>query len=94
MSQYSRTHLSDAVLLCDLAAHAAQESTATATLLADLAEVDARKLYRGTVKKCVNDSGGDLLIRFADSHSIHVDHASVDLGCQVGGVQLAEVPLS
>ena len=45
MDSYSRTHLSDPDLLRNLAAKVARESAATADLLADLAEVDARKLY-------------------------------------------------
>src|SRR5439155_10587533 len=45
MITYSRSHLSDPVLLRDLATHLTQERGATAEVLADLAEVDARKLY-------------------------------------------------
>jgi len=42
----SFAHLSDGTLLRDLAAHVARHRTSTATLIAYLAEVDARKLYR------------------------------------------------
>src|SRR5881396_4164040 len=45
MRAYTLTHLSDAVLLRDLAALVAQDHTTTAALLAHIAEVDARKLY-------------------------------------------------
>src|SRR5437870_1585522 len=45
MITYSRSHLSDPVLLRDLATHLKQERGAIAEVLADLAEVDARKLY-------------------------------------------------
>ncbi len=45
MKCYSLSHLSDHVLLHDLAALVAQDRTTTAALLAHLAEVDARKLY-------------------------------------------------
>src|SRR5512147_3026903 len=45
MSCYSLSHLADHVLLRDLARLLAQERSTTATLLAHLAEVDARKLY-------------------------------------------------
>jgi len=45
MQRYSRTHLSDPALLESAAANAGHERTATADLLADLAEIDARKLY-------------------------------------------------
>jgi 5-methylcytosine-specific restriction endonuclease McrA len=46
MSSFSRTHLTDQSLLRDLASHLSQHHATTATLLADLAEVDHRKLYR------------------------------------------------
>jgi hypothetical protein len=42
---YSRSHLSDQTLLRNLGARVARECTSTAELLADIAEVDARKLY-------------------------------------------------
>jgi hypothetical protein len=42
---YELSHLSDPVLLRDLAAAVARSSTATADLLAHIAEVDARRLY-------------------------------------------------
>jgi hypothetical protein len=45
VSRYALTHLPDSVLLHDLKALLAQERTTTATLLAHLAEVDARRLY-------------------------------------------------
>jgi hypothetical protein len=45
VNRYSLIHLSDSVLLRDLAALVAQDRATTATLLAHLAEVDARKLY-------------------------------------------------
>jgi 5-methylcytosine-specific restriction endonuclease McrA len=48
MQRYSRTHLSDPMLLQSAAANAGHERTATADLLADLAEIDARKLYLPT----------------------------------------------
>ncbi len=46
MNRYALTHLDDNVLLRDLAVHVTRNCTATADLLAHLAEVDARKLYR------------------------------------------------
>jgi len=45
MTSYHRSHLTDESLLRQLASHLAQERSTTAELLADLAEVDARKLY-------------------------------------------------
>jgi 5-methylcytosine-specific restriction endonuclease McrA len=45
MRTYVLSHLSDAVLLRDLEALVAQERTATAAVLAHIAEVDARRLY-------------------------------------------------
>src|SRR5689334_24403753 len=45
MRQYSLTHLSDAALLKDLGTLVAQDRATTASLLAHIAEVDARKLY-------------------------------------------------
>ncbi len=45
MDSYSRSHLPDPVLLHDLKLHLAVERSATATVLADLAEFDERKLY-------------------------------------------------
>lgn len=45
MIQHSLTHLSDGVLLRDLKTMLAREREATATLLAHIAEVDARRLY-------------------------------------------------
>ena len=46
MSRYSRSHLSDPDLRRDLKAHHATERGVTAEVIADLAEFDARKLYR------------------------------------------------
>ncbi len=45
MRAYTLTHLSDDVLLRDLAALVAQDRSTTAALLAHIAEVDARRLY-------------------------------------------------
>src|SRR5690242_6727748 len=45
MRKYSLTHLSDAALLQDLGTLVAQDRATTASLLAHIAEVDARKLY-------------------------------------------------
>ena len=45
MSAYCLSHLSDPVLLRELAALVARDRATTAALLAHLAEVDARKLY-------------------------------------------------
>jgi 5-methylcytosine-specific restriction endonuclease McrA len=45
VSAYCLSHLSDSVLLRDLAALVARDRATTAALLAHLAEVDARKLY-------------------------------------------------
>jgi 5-methylcytosine-specific restriction endonuclease McrA len=45
MKRYSRTHLSDPMLLQSAAVNAGHERSATTDLLADLAEIDARKLY-------------------------------------------------
>jgi len=45
VSSYSLSHLSDSVLLRELAALVAQDRATTAALLAHIAEVDARKLY-------------------------------------------------
>src|SRR5205814_9852974 len=45
MRAYSLTHLGDAVLTRDLAAVISHERTATAAVLAHLAEFDARRLY-------------------------------------------------
>ena len=45
MSRYSLTHLTDSTLLRDLATLVSQERSATALLVAHLAEVDARRLY-------------------------------------------------
>src|SRR6266487_3626377 len=45
MGTFSLVHLCDRDLLRDLAALVARERTATAALLAHIAEVDARRLY-------------------------------------------------
>ena len=45
MRTYSRSHLSDSTLLNDLASHLSVHRGSLADVLADLAEVDARKLY-------------------------------------------------
>jgi hypothetical protein len=45
MQSYSLTHVSDTILLRELAALVAQDRVTTAALLALIAEVDARKLY-------------------------------------------------
>ena len=45
MDRYALSHLDDHVLLRDLAVHVTRNCTATADLLAHLAEVDARRLY-------------------------------------------------
>ena len=45
MHDSTLTHLSDAILLRDLAALVAQDRSTTATLLAHLGEVDSRRLY-------------------------------------------------
>jgi hypothetical protein len=45
VSRYSRTHLPDSALVRTLKSHLATERTSTAELLADLAEVDERRLY-------------------------------------------------
>src|SRR5213594_2499134 len=45
MRSYSLTHLSDAVLIRDLAALIAHDRVTTAAILAHIAEVDARRLY-------------------------------------------------
>jgi len=46
VSSYSLIHLSDSTLLHDLAALVGRDHNTTAALLAHIAEVDARKLYR------------------------------------------------
>ena len=46
MSRYSLAHLGDQVLLRDLASLVAQDRATTADLLAHIAEVDARRLWR------------------------------------------------
>jgi hypothetical protein len=54
MREYSLTHLSDAVLLRDLAALAARERITTAEVLAHIAEVDARRLYAPAGFTCMH----------------------------------------
>lgn len=46
MTQYSLSHVSDSVLLVDLSKLVARDRATSARLLAHIAEVDARKLYR------------------------------------------------
>jgi hypothetical protein len=46
VDRYRRDHLADATLLAHVRSSLANERIATADLLADLAEIDARKLYR------------------------------------------------
>ena len=45
MDRYARSHFADETLLRSAATNAGRERTATADLLADIAEIDARKLY-------------------------------------------------
>src|SRR2546426_7676486 len=45
MERYARSHLANQTLLCHLTTHLGQERGSTAEFLADLAEVDARRLY-------------------------------------------------
>src|SRR6267154_6816978 len=45
MESYSRVHLSNHALLHDLTVHVTQNHGSTATVLADIAEVDHRRLY-------------------------------------------------
>ncbi len=52
MNRYSLTHLSDQTLLRDLVAALAHERTATAIVLAHIAEVEARRLYGGRFEGC------------------------------------------
>jgi hypothetical protein len=53
MQPYQPSHLADHVLLRDLVALASQDRAATASLLAHLAEVDTRKLYRPAAYPCL-----------------------------------------
>jgi hypothetical protein len=46
MTSYSRSHLTDQSLLRELVTHLSHDRSTTAMLLADLAEVDERRLYR------------------------------------------------
>ena len=46
MNRYARSHFADQTLLRSAATNAGRERTAIADLLADIAEIDARKLYR------------------------------------------------
>src|SRR5216117_2617001 len=46
MERYARSHLANQTLLDSLATHLAQNRGSTADLLADLAEIDERRLYR------------------------------------------------
>jgi hypothetical protein len=45
MRAYSRTHLNDHDLLCTLKSRVAQDRATTAELVADIAEVDVRRLF-------------------------------------------------
>jgi len=54
VSTYSLTHLSDPVLLRDLASLVAQDRATTAKLLAHIAECDARRLYlQQPIRRCL-----------------------------------------
>ena len=53
MRAYSLSHVSDHDLLRGLASLVAQDRTTTATLLAHIAEVDARKLYLPAAARAV-----------------------------------------
>ena len=53
MSLFSLSHLPDESLVNRFAALVAHERTHSAIVLAHIAEIDARKLYWGTVKRCV-----------------------------------------
>jgi hypothetical protein len=55
MKCYLLSHLPDDVLLRGLVVAVARENTATADVLAHIAEVDERKLYRGRFEGCVKD---------------------------------------
>src|SRR5207249_11249747 len=46
MERYARSHLANQTVLDYLATHLAQNRGSTADLLADLAEIDERRLYR------------------------------------------------
>jgi hypothetical protein len=45
MRAYSRTHVTDHDLLCNLKSPVAQDRATTAELVADIAEVDPRRLF-------------------------------------------------
>ena len=45
MDRYARSHFADQTLLRSAQTNAGRERTAMADLLADIAEIDARKLY-------------------------------------------------
>ena len=60
MKSYSRLHLSDGALLRDLSVHISQERSATAEVLADIGEVDARRLYA--------PAGYDSMFRYCVQH--------------------------
>ena len=45
MNSYSRSHLSDGTLLSNAHAHLSQDRTANAELLANLAEIEERRVY-------------------------------------------------
>src|SRR2546425_12742193 len=78
MNSYSLCHLADRTLLRDLATLVAQDRTTTAALLAHLAEVDARRLYRpagypSMYLYCVQELG---LSEDAASKRIHAARAA------------------
>ena len=55
MHRYARSHFSDPTLLRSAATNAGRERTALADLLADIAEIDVRKLYGARFERCVKD---------------------------------------
>ena len=55
MRAYTLQHLSDRDLLRELSTLVARDRATTAALLAHIAEVDARRLYRGKVERCVKE---------------------------------------
>jgi hypothetical protein len=66
---YSLSHLSDRELSRNLATVVAQERATTATLLAHIAEFDARRLYVGVGSKGVEKGKGDVTFRFAKNRA-------------------------
>ena len=55
MDKYSLAHLTDGALLTGLKTNLARERDSLAVVLAHIAEVEARELYRATVIRCVKD---------------------------------------